>query len=90
MSISKKFKKETRKKRFNILLTNSEMDFLKKISQLENKSIAEILRNAVDFLYNRNSQERKIDILNHIKNKFYLDIEEVQLLKNYENYLNRR
>lgn len=90
MPISKRLNKETRKKRFNILLTDSEMDILKKIAKLENKSVAEILRNAVDFLYSRNREEKKIQTLNTLKNISFLDIEEIQSLKNYEVYLNRR
>jgi len=68
----KQFTKITRKKRFNLLLTEEEYNFLNKISLIENKPISEILRNAVDFLYHPENKENIIKNLELIYNKNYI------------------
>lgn len=77
----KKPYKETRKKRFNLLLTNEEFNFLKEISKLEDKSIAEILRVAVEYLYQNKSKEDLLVYLDYLKKKTYLNS------KDLENYI---
>ncbi len=64
--------KTTRKKRFNILLTDEEFSFLKEISKNENKPVSEILRNAVDYLYKPKSNIEIIQVLEKFYNKNYL------------------
>ncbi|MFN3604708.1 MAG: hypothetical protein ACK4UJ_08370 [Leptonema sp. (in: bacteria)] len=81
MPNTKKTYKETRKKRFNLLLSIQEMNFLKEISHLENKPIAEILRNAVEYLYTHNSKEKIFDSLDILKNKTYWDHKTLQKLE---------
>jgi hypothetical protein len=75
--------KNTRKKRFNLLLTNEEYQFLKKISKIENKSISEILRNAVDYLYNPQQKENILKALDLIYTKKYLDYHNFQEFNEY-------
>lgn len=72
MNKDKQFTKITRKKRFNLLLTEEEYNFLNKISLIENKPISEILRNAVDFLYHPENKENIIKNLELIYNKNYI------------------
>lgn len=85
MPNSKKPFKETRKKRFNILLTEGELNFLKEISKLENKPIAEILRTAVEYLYQHQSKEEIISYLDIIKRKSYLESKEAaNYIKEYQ------
>ncbi len=79
MNTLSRHKKQTRKKRFNILLSQDEFDFLKKISEWEKKPIAEILRDAVDYLYGpENKKEKRLKQLKIIKEKNYLNLEESQ------------
>ncbi len=72
MNKDKQIPKITRKKRFNLLLTEEEYHFLNKISLIENKPISEILRNAVDFLYHPENKENIIKNLELIYNKNYI------------------
>ncbi|GIX41180.1 MAG: hypothetical protein KatS3mg129_0913 [Leptospiraceae bacterium] len=83
MNNDNKISKKTRKKRFNLLLTDDEYQFLKKISQIENKSISEILRDAVDYLYNPENKEETLKNLDLIFNKNYFNHS-----NNLEKYIN--
>ncbi len=76
MNKDKQSPKITRKKRFNLLLTEEEYHFLNKISLIENKPISEILRNAVDFLYHSENKENIIKNLELIYNKSYINYDE--------------
>lgn len=77
MNKNKNLKKLTRKKRFNILLTDEEFQFFKELSKIEDKSIAEILRNAVEYLYKPKNQDKLIKQIEFILNKEYISSKEI-------------
>lgn len=84
MNKNKNVKKTTRKKRFNILLTEEEFQFFKEIARIENKSIADILRKAVEYLYKPKNQEKSLKHLDYIIKKEYINSQ--QILKYYSEF----
>lgn len=74
---------ERRKKRFNLLLTEEEYRFLKNIAELERKTVAEILRSAVEFIYKPRDISRKLEILALIKQKKYIPENFLELRKTF-------
>lgn len=77
MNKNKNLKKLTRKKRFNILLTDEEFQFFKELSKIEDKSIAEILRNAVEYLYKPKNQNKILKQIEFIINKEYISSNQI-------------